>query len=202
MTFDIHIIGGGLAGSEAAWQLAEAGLARAPQRNARRRRHRRRRTRPTASPKWSARTASAPTMPSTMRSACSTRKCATLGSLIMRAADQHRVPAGSALAVDREAFAAEVTRAHRPRIPISTIVRERVDALPDHPTIVATGPLTGSGARRSDRRRDRRGRPRLLRRHRPDRPPRQHRHGRLLDGRALGQGRQGLHQLPDGQGAI
>jgi methylenetetrahydrofolate--tRNA-(uracil-5-)-methyltransferase len=66
-----------------------------------------------------------------------------LGSLTMRSADKHRVPAGSALAVDREAFAAEVTRtieAH-PKI---TVVRERVDALPDHPTIIATGPLTGS----------------------------------------------------------
>jgi methylenetetrahydrofolate--tRNA-(uracil-5-)-methyltransferase len=66
-----------------------------------------------------------------------------LGSLIMRAADKHRVPAGSALAVDREGFAAEVTKAihEHPRI---EVVRERVDALPDHPAIIATGPLTGS----------------------------------------------------------
>jgi methylenetetrahydrofolate--tRNA-(uracil-5-)-methyltransferase len=66
-----------------------------------------------------------------------------LGSLIMRAADEHRVPAGSALAVDRDAFAAEVTRAIH-QDPNIEIVRERVDALPDHPTIIATGPLTGS----------------------------------------------------------
>jgi len=61
----------------------------------------------------------------------------------MRAADQHRVPAGSALAVDREKFAEEVTRevTSHPNI---AIVRERIDALPDHPTIIATGPLTGS----------------------------------------------------------
>ncbi|HEX5313695.1 MAG TPA: methylenetetrahydrofolate--tRNA-(uracil(54)-C(5))-methyltransferase (FADH(2)-oxidizing) TrmFO, partial [Gammaproteobacteria bacterium] len=66
-----------------------------------------------------------------------------LDSLIMRAADVHRVPAGSALAVDRDGFAAEVTRAiaEHPKI---SVIRERVDALPDHPTIVATGPLTGS----------------------------------------------------------
>jgi methylenetetrahydrofolate--tRNA-(uracil-5-)-methyltransferase len=66
-----------------------------------------------------------------------------LGSLIMGAGDKHRVPAGSALAVDRETFAVEVTRAieQHPRI---TVVRERVDTLPDHPTIIATGPLTGS----------------------------------------------------------
>src|SRR5207249_2110407 len=67
-----------------------------------------------------------------------------LSSLIVRAADAHRVPAGSALAVDREAFAAEVTRAIEAH-PNITVVRERIDKLPDHPTIIATGPLTGSG---------------------------------------------------------
>jgi methylenetetrahydrofolate--tRNA-(uracil-5-)-methyltransferase len=66
-----------------------------------------------------------------------------LNSLIMRAADQHRVPAGSALAVDRERFAAEVTLALS-RHPNISIFRERIDELPDHPVIVATGPLTGS----------------------------------------------------------
>ncbi|HKH28030.1 MAG TPA: methylenetetrahydrofolate--tRNA-(uracil(54)-C(5))-methyltransferase (FADH(2)-oxidizing) TrmFO, partial [Sphingomicrobium sp.] len=50
---------------------------------------------------------------------------------------------GSALAVDRDAFALEVTRTmeNHPRI---SVVRERIDTLPDHPTIIATGPLTGS----------------------------------------------------------
>jgi methylenetetrahydrofolate--tRNA-(uracil-5-)-methyltransferase len=66
-----------------------------------------------------------------------------LDSLIMRAADAHRVPAGSALAVDREGFAAEVTRAVEQH-PNVTVMRERVDGLPNHPTIIATGPLTGS----------------------------------------------------------
>jgi methylenetetrahydrofolate--tRNA-(uracil-5-)-methyltransferase len=66
-----------------------------------------------------------------------------LDSLIMRAGDKHRVPAGSALAVDRTGFAAEVTRTIEQH-PNIGVVRERVDALPDHPTIVATGPLTGS----------------------------------------------------------
>jgi methylenetetrahydrofolate--tRNA-(uracil-5-)-methyltransferase len=66
-----------------------------------------------------------------------------LGSLIMRAGDKHRVPAGSALAVDREEFAAEVTRTIQQH-PNIEVVRERVDRLPDHPTIIATGPLTGS----------------------------------------------------------
>src|SRR6185503_12192315 len=53
------------------------------------------------------------------------------------------VPAGSALAVDREAFAAEVTRSIEQH-PNIAVVRERIDDLPDHPTIIATGPLTGS----------------------------------------------------------
>jgi methylenetetrahydrofolate--tRNA-(uracil-5-)-methyltransferase len=140
--FDIHIIGGGLAGSEAAWQLAEAGCR-----------------------VWlSEMRGSGDTTPAhdTDRLAemvCSNsfrsddaehnavgllhQEMRALGSLIMRAADKHRVPAGSALAVDRTAFAAEVTSAvaSHPKI---TIVRERIDALPNHPTIIATGPLTGS----------------------------------------------------------
>jgi hypothetical protein len=68
-----------------------------------------------------------------------------LGSLIMSTADEHRVPAGSALAVDRERFAAEVTSriAAHPNI---EVLRERVDALPSTgSTIVATGPLTAPG---------------------------------------------------------
>lgn len=68
-----------------------------------------------------------------------------LGSLIMRMADGCRVPAGAALAVDREQFARAVTEAitAHPRI---TIVREEVTAIPsstpDAPVILATGPLT------------------------------------------------------------
>ena len=68
-----------------------------------------------------------------------------LGSLVMAAAEVHKVPAGSALAVDREGFADEITRrinAH----PNIELVRERVDALPaSGPTIIATGPLTAPG---------------------------------------------------------
>jgi methylenetetrahydrofolate--tRNA-(uracil-5-)-methyltransferase len=65
-----------------------------------------------------------------------------MGSVIMAAADAHKVPAGSALAVDREGFAAGVTErlSGHPNI---EIVRERIDALPaSGPAIVATGPLT------------------------------------------------------------
>jgi len=64
------------------------------------------------------------------------------GGLIMEVADRHRLPAGGALAVDREAFAADVTarlRAH----PLVTVSEEEITALPDTgPAIIATGPLT------------------------------------------------------------
>ena len=142
MSFDIQIIGGGLAGSEAAWQLAEAGV----------------RVR-LSEMRGGADTTPAHETERLAEMVCSNsfrsddaehnavgllhQEMRALGSLIMRAGDQHRVPAGSALAVDREGFAADVTRTIE-RHPNVTIVRERVDALPDHPTIIATGPLTGS----------------------------------------------------------
>jgi len=67
------------------------------------------------------------------------------GGLIMQMADRHRLPAGSALAVDREPFAADVTAALQAH-PLVTISTEEVTALPaNHPAIIATGPLT-SGA--------------------------------------------------------
>jgi methylenetetrahydrofolate--tRNA-(uracil-5-)-methyltransferase len=68
-----------------------------------------------------------------------------LGSLVIRAAEESRVPAGAALAVDRERFAAAVTAAVESH-PLITVVREEVltipDASPGQPVIVATGPLT------------------------------------------------------------
>lgn len=62
-------------------------------------------------------------------------------SLIMKWADQSRVPAGDALAVDRDAFASGITfeLTNHPNI---TVVREEADRIPDGPVIVATGPLT------------------------------------------------------------
>jgi methylenetetrahydrofolate--tRNA-(uracil-5-)-methyltransferase len=142
MHFDIHIIGGGLAGSEASWQLAEAGL----------------------KVRLSEMRGGGDTTPAHETDRLAEMVCSNsfrsddaennavglihqemrrLDSLIMACADEHRVPAGSALAVDREAFAADVSEriAAHPNI---TVVRERIDALPDHPAIVATGPLTGS----------------------------------------------------------
>ena len=147
MSFDVHIIGGGLAGSEAAWQLAEAGF-----------RVRLSEMRGANLPQGGDTTPAHET-DRLAEMVCSNsfrsddpehnavgllhQEMRALDSLIMRAADDHRVPAGSALAVDREGFAAEVTRTieQHPKI---TVMRERVDTLPDHPTIVATGPLTGS----------------------------------------------------------
>src|SRR6478672_3111796 len=142
MGHDIHIVGGGLAGSEAAWQLAEAGL---------KVRLSEMRGGGDMTPAHETDRLAEMVCSNSFRSDDAENNAVgllhqemrRLGSLIMRAADAHRVPAGSALAVDREAFAAEVTRAVEQHMNIA-VVRERVDALPDHPTIVATGPLTGS----------------------------------------------------------
>jgi methylenetetrahydrofolate--tRNA-(uracil-5-)-methyltransferase len=142
MTFDIHIVGGGLAGSEAAWQLAELGL---------RVRLSEMRGGGDTTPAHDSDRLAEMVCSNSFRSDDSEnnavgllhREMRDLGSLIMRAADTHRVPAGSALAVDREAFAAEVTRAVEGHALIE-VRRERVDSLPGHPTIIATGPLTGS----------------------------------------------------------
>jgi len=143
MSFDIHIIGGGLAGSEAAWQLAEAGL---------RVRLSEMRGGGDMTPAHETDRLAEMVCSNSFRSDDAEHNAVgllhqemrALGSLIMRAGDQHRVPAGSALAVDRGGFAAEVTRMIEQH-PNITVVRERVDDLPDHPTIIATGPLTGSG---------------------------------------------------------
>ena len=143
MTHDIHIIGGGLAGSEAAWQLAEAGLQV---------RLSEMRGGGDSTPAHESDNFAEMVCSNSFRSDDAEHNAVgllhqemrDLGSLIMACADQHRVPAGSALAVDREAFAAEVTcrvEGH----PNIAVVRERLDALPDDPAIIATGPLTGSG---------------------------------------------------------
>ena len=68
-----------------------------------------------------------------------------LGSLVMRAADAHRVPAGAALAVDREQFSQTITDAIQSH-PMITLIRDEVSRVPDDPAmfplIIATGPLT------------------------------------------------------------
>ena len=137
---DIHIIGGGLAGSEAAFQLAEAGL---------KVRLSEMRGGGDTTPAHESDRLAEMVCSNSFRSDDAEKNAVgllhqemrALGSLVMRAADLHRVPAGSALAVDRAAFAAEVTSAIEAH-PNITVVRERVDQLPDGPVIVATGPLT------------------------------------------------------------
>lgn len=69
------------------------------------------------------------------------REMRALGSTLLAAADQARVPAGSALAVDRAAFADAMTSAVAAQ-PAIHVVREECRALPEGPTIIATGPLT------------------------------------------------------------
>src|SRR5829696_10229251 len=142
MSFDIQIIGGGLAGSEAAWQLAQAGL---------RVQLSEMRGGGDMTPAHETDRFAEMVCSNSFRSDDAENNAVgllhqemrALGSLVMQAADKHRVPAGSALAVDRDAFALEVTRTmeNHPRI---SVVRERIDTLPVHPTIIATGPLTGS----------------------------------------------------------
>ena len=141
MAHQVHIIGGGLAGSEAAWQLAERGI---PVRLSEMR-------------------GGGGTTPAHQGDALAEMVCSNsfrsddadnnavgllhqemrrLGSLIMAQADKVRLPAGSALAVDRDLFAQGVTAAIMAH-PNIELVRERIDTLPAQgPTIVATGPLT------------------------------------------------------------
>jgi methylenetetrahydrofolate--tRNA-(uracil-5-)-methyltransferase len=137
----VRIIGGGLAGSEAAWQAASQGVDVVL---------------------YEMRPVTATAVHKTDALAelvCSNsfrgdkldnavgllkEEMRRLGSLIMRAADAARVPAGAALAVDRAAFSQRVTE-EITRHPLITVVREEVRAIPppgDGPIIIATGPLT------------------------------------------------------------
>ncbi len=139
MKHEIHIIGGGLAGAEAAWQLARAGVAV--------RLSEMRGIEATAAHKTDA--LAELVCSNSFRSDDAEHNAVgllhaemrALGSLILACADAHRVPAGIALAVDRDGFAAAVTSAILGE-PLIELVRERVDALPDGPAIIATGPLT------------------------------------------------------------
>ena len=138
----ITIVGGGLAGSEAAWQAAERSVPVTL--------HEMRPVRPTAvhkTDRLAELVCSNSLRGDKLDNAVGLLKeeMRRLGSLVMRAAEASRVPAGAALAVDRERFADVVTRsldAH----PLVTIVREEVLAVPPaterDPVIVATGPLT------------------------------------------------------------
>ena len=139
----VHIIGGGLAGSEAAWQLARRGVR----------------------VRLSEMRGGGDTTPAHQGAGLAELVCSNsfrsdddeknavgllhhemrrLDSLVMRAGEVARVPAGSAMAVDREVFSAEVEKALADH-PNVEIVRERIDTLPSEgTTIVATGPLTAA----------------------------------------------------------
>ena len=138
----IHVVGGGLAGSEAAWQAAALGVPVTL--------YEMRPVRPTAVHKTDG----------LAELVCSNsfrgdkldnavgllkEEMRRLGSLVMRAADDARVPAGAALAVDREQFSGHVTRAIASH-PLITIRREEMTRIPevDGPLIIATGPLTSA----------------------------------------------------------
>ena len=132
------VIGGGLAGCEAAWQLAERGrqvtlVEMRPVRHtpAHKTEHLAELV-CTNSFKSEALTNAHGLLKSEMRA---------LGSILLAAAEPARVPAGSALAVDREVFASTMTDfiASHPRIRIE---RREVTTLPDQPAVIATGPLT------------------------------------------------------------
>jgi methylenetetrahydrofolate--tRNA-(uracil-5-)-methyltransferase len=138
----VHVIGGGLAGSEAAWQLVRAGVPVVL--------HEMRPDRATDAHQTDrlgelvcsnsfrsddAENNAVGVLHAEMRA---------LGSLIMEAADAHKVPAGGALAVDREAFANKVT-ATLQNHPLVAIERGEIAGLPPEDwdnVIVATGPLT------------------------------------------------------------
>jgi methylenetetrahydrofolate--tRNA-(uracil-5-)-methyltransferase len=147
----IRIIGGGLAGSEAAWQAASQGVLVTL--------HEMRPLRPTAvhqTDRLAELVCSNSFRGDKLDNAVGLLKeeMRRLGSLVMRAAEASRVPAGAALAVDRERFAEFVTRAVTDH-PLITIVREEVTSIPDsteaEPVIVATGPLNQSKDFRASR---------------------------------------------------
>jgi methylenetetrahydrofolate--tRNA-(uracil-5-)-methyltransferase len=138
----IHVIGGGLAGSEAAWQAAEAGVS------------------VTLHEMRPLKATDAHQTDSLAELVCSNsfrsddwennavgllhEEMRRAGSLILRAADANRLPAGGALAVDRHGFSAEVTHALEAH-PNIQIMREEIAGLPPEDwrsTIIATGPLT------------------------------------------------------------
>src|SRR5690242_13451000 len=142
MTRTLHIIGGGLAGSEAAWQAAESGAEVMLYE-----------MRPCQAT-FAHQTDSLAELvcSNSFRSDDALNNAVGLlheemrraGSLVMREADRHKLPAGGALAVDRHGFSAGVTRAleQHPRV---RIVRGEIAALPPAEcgsVIVATGPLT------------------------------------------------------------
>ena len=138
----LHVIGGGLSGSEAAWQIAEAGIPVIL--------HEMRPVEQTPAHKTS-QLAELVCSNSLRSDDASTNAVGLLHaemrlahSLIMKVADDHQVPAGSALAVDREAFSKTITKLIENH-PLITVDRGEIAKLPPEEwgnVIIATGPLT------------------------------------------------------------
>ncbi|WP_397588052.1 methylenetetrahydrofolate--tRNA-(uracil(54)-C(5))-methyltransferase (FADH(2)-oxidizing) TrmFO [Sandarakinorhabdus limnophila] len=144
MTLPIHIIGGGLAGSEAAWQIAQAGIPvilhemRGP--------HGTDAHKTDGLAELVCSNSFRSDDPDNNAVGLIHQEMRALGSIIMAEADKARVPAGSALAVDRDVFSEGVTAtlAAHPNV---TIVRELIAGLPPEDwdsVIIATGPLTAT----------------------------------------------------------
>lgn len=139
MSNRVIIVGGGLAGSEAAWQAAHLGL------NVDLYEMRPERRTPVHHTHYLAELVCTNSLGSKLSHTASgvlKNEMRLLGSIIIAAADMHDVPAGGALAVDRDLFAAAVSQAleSHPRV---TIHRQEVAEIPqDAPVVIATGPLT------------------------------------------------------------
>ncbi len=140
----VHVIGGGLAGCEAAWQAAAVGVRAVI--------HEMRPVQPTAvhkTDRLAELVCSNSLRGDKLDNAVGLLKeeMRRLGSLVISAADRTRVPAGAALAVDRERFSQAITDAIGSH-PLITVVREEVPRVPSDPgmfpLIVATGPLTSA----------------------------------------------------------
>lgn len=134
----VNVIGAGLAGSEAAWQLAERGIKvhlyeMRPVKQ----------TPAHHTDKFAELVCSNSLRANTLTNAVGVLKeeMRTLNSVIIRSADESAVPAGGALAVDRHDFAAKVTESVKNH-PNVTVFNEEVTEIPAGPTIIATGPLT------------------------------------------------------------
>ncbi|BFJ01728.1 MULTISPECIES: FADH(2)-oxidizing methylenetetrahydrofolate--tRNA-(uracil(54)-C(5))-methyltransferase TrmFO [Priestia] len=134
----INVIGAGLAGSEAAWQIAKRGL--------KVRLYEMRPVKQTPAhhtDKFAELVCSNSLRANTLTNAVGVLKeeMRLLDSVIIRSADECAVPAGGALAVDRHEFAARVTESVKNH-PNVTVVNEEITEIPQGPTVIATGPLT------------------------------------------------------------
>ena len=141
----VNVIGAGLAGSEAAWQLAKRGIKvrlyemrpvkQTPAHN---------------TDKFAELVCSNSLRANTLTNAVGVLKeeMRILGSVIIESADTCAVPAGGALAVDRHDFAARVTEQVKGH-PNVTVINEEITEIPEGPTIIATGPLTSEGLSKS-----------------------------------------------------